>query len=147
MREGTKVDVRGPGAPGRLEVGQAVIKLQGRYTRPFLVCFPEVPATPLSGEWAGEDLLGRSAGQNQEVGTQIKRLDKDEKLLLADVLACEESIMKERLKRMDMTAHRFIRARKKLEARGLVEISRVTTKTGLVVFVQPTEKARDFVAE
>jgi hypothetical protein len=66
---------------GQLETGTAIVKLQGRYFKPFLVRFPLFPIR--KGAVSDSDLLRRNGGSSEE--NEVVRLDKEIKKLVRSV--------------------------------------------------------------
>jgi len=80
---------------GQLETGTAIVKLQGRYFKPFLVRFPLFPIR--KGAVSDSDLLGRIGGNPG--GNEVVRLDKEIKRLVRTV----ESLVNKEEKQVVLT--------------------------------------------
>jgi hypothetical protein len=66
---------------GQLETGLAIVKLQGRYFKPFLVRFPLFPIR--KGVVSDSDLLRRNGSHSEE--SEVVRVEKDMKRLIRTI--------------------------------------------------------------
>jgi hypothetical protein len=150
---------------GRLDIGTAMVKLQGRWFDPFLVRFPHVKIE--KGVITDEEVEKRMAGLFQtleedfreeaiiepdsapkEVFRDFRGKEKGEEegifgladRLLKDVGRQRLSPASDRYRRLGTNAYQGSRARDVLLSKGLVEVKTISTKTGRLSMVSPTEK-------
>lgn len=150
---------------GNLEVGQAVVKLQGRVQGPFLIRIPQFPLTKgsvtdemvrLTHGADGED--DRSAGPmpspaalplDHPVQAPVSgiKLDMDDRVraFLQDVVGYPESGIAERYKRLGISVRQGQKLKYRLLEAGLIEEHEELTHTGRVRKVCLTDKGRRFM--
>ncbi|MEM2674583.1 MAG: DUF87 domain-containing protein [Candidatus Hadarchaeales archaeon] len=125
----------------KLEVGQAIVKLQGRFTDPFMIKAPFVKIS--KGSVTDEDIKKYYAG-SREIGDDNARFQKTdgdyvrnkpeavvEKIfeapsegalkLLTDIASVPLSATTERYRRLGMNRYQGNKARKELEGLGLIK--------------------------
>lgn len=151
---------------GRLEPGQAIVKLQGRYHRPFLVRFPlvQVRKGVVTDEQLGKRFQGHSEalediraqdeapdeiqavrGQENNMRASQYSLTEDERRMLIDVITHRTSGVADRYKRLGLSAHRGSRLLDSLVSRGFLSSIYVATGTGRVRYLDLTERARELL--
>ena len=148
---------------GRLEVGEAVIKLQGRWFRPFLIEIPEVKIK--KGYVTDEklkEIMKKYSGYfkefqvKQPVKKDIPQIpDKDkvpngnsretslpelQKSLLIDIFNNPFSGVVERYRRLNISRRNGNSLKNSLSDKHLIQQVNIPTKTGRFVLLEPTEK-------
>lgn len=142
-----------------LPVGHGVVKLQDRWTKPFLVKFPLVDVKKGS---VTDDVLARYCARNelQKTGSMRKTseafefervprvpmydiaLDEGEICFLEDVLAYPDDGVKVRYKRLGLGAGSGDRVKGKLLEQGWVETQVVAVGRTRMVLLRLTQKAK-----
>ena len=156
---------------GRLEVGEAIVKLQGRWTDPFLVRVPrvqlgkglvdDVAVRELRERWEGFSEAIRAQDDRSELlessGREVRDLltpDKEgtkgeglagktaEELLLKDVLEEPASGVSERYTRLGLSAYQGNLAKGRLLKKDLVQEKEIRTRSGRVKVLELTPAGR-----
>jgi len=146
----------------RLPVGTGVVRLQGRWPRPFLVRFPKYPI--IKGKITDSDIAGQKRGYSGNPGffrpplSQSKEilspllpeerrnergkfaLGQEEMALLQDAAGMPFSSMVERYNRLGLSAYQGNRAKSELIAKEMGKIEEINTGRGRVKFLVPTEE-------
>lgn len=141
---------------GRLPVGHAVIRLQGRWYRPFLVKFPLVSIE--KGKVTDEELVKQNLSHSESEG-EIRRIQQskamilptlpsekvreEETELLKDVLENKTSGVVERYSRLGFSSYFGDKVKSGLLAKGLIESTGIATSHGLVRVLTLTQKGRE----
>ena len=148
---------------GTLEVGQAVVKLQGRIARPFLISIPEFRIDK------GRVTDGQIRRRMQDKVTEFRREDqapddprKDEErrtedaagssaarteiVFLQDVRDRLDSGVAARYRRLGLSGRQGQKLKAKLLEQGLIEQQLGTTHTGRRMTVQLTEKGKQVLS-
>jgi hypothetical protein len=150
---------------GKLEIGVAMVKLQGRWFDPFLVRFPHVKIE--KGIINDEEVARRMAGLFETSGEDFRKeaiigLNSDQKEALRDFRGKEKgeeegifeladrllkdvgrqrlSPASDRYRRLGINAYQGSKAKDVLLKKGLVEVKNIPTKTGRLSLMSPTEK-------
>ena len=150
---------------GRLPVGHAIVKVQGRWPKPFLVQFPYFPVlshdTSLPRERKnipGDSLQGiaeelrsalteavralpgtdRQKKEDEEIGDMARKL-------LTDIAKHPLSNVTQRYHRLGWSAHTGTKIKHMLLERKFIEQEKVATPDGSVVLLRPTAKGRDLL--
>ena len=143
---------------GTLDIGQAVVKLQGRIARPFQVTIPEFR---IEKGGITDDLIRRhihdavkgsdredigSAGVEKpsESGSQV--YDGRKISFLRDVQEYPDSGIAARYKRLGISVRQGQKLKAELLEKGLIEEQRQTTATGRLNVLGLTAKGRDVLA-
>lgn len=144
---------------GSLEVGQAVVKLQGRAPRPFRITIPEFEITKGSVDdaavrqrmaWAivPEPVLRREKTsvaliQDNEHRSAPRPTEKPRDILfLTDIRDHPESGVAARYKRLGISVRQGHKVKKLLAGGGLIEEREEHTETGRLNVLRLTEKGR-----
>jgi len=152
---------------GTLEPGVGIVKLQGRYPRPFLVRFPLIEVR--KGSVDDEILRSRfptsstftevipSPVPKQEhippvppedkVGDLIVNVTDNEKSMLVDVMQHALSGVAERYKRLSLNPRRGIHILSSLLSKSFLSSSFVSIPEGRVRFIQITEQGIEVLAK
>lgn len=141
---------------GKLPVGYGIVRLQGRWYKPFLVKFPlvelekgrirdrDLSEQSLSFSAAGGEILAR-----QEESREILPIRAGEKLtrgeieLLKDVMKNITSGVADRFSRLSFSSYSGNRVRNSLVAKGLVEPVDISTGKGRVKLLWLSEKGKE----
>ena len=154
---------------GSLEVGQAVVKLQGRIPRPFLVQIPEfeiekgkvtdemiqprmkpIAAHERPGSTPPTQSQQPTAASQKEPATEQTPRGKDkslETLFLKDVQAHPDSGVAARYRRWGISVRQGQKIKAYLAADGLIEEQEERTPTGKLLRIRLTEKGRQFLTD
>lgn len=151
----------------RLPVGMGVVRLQGRWPKPFLVSFPKYPI--LKGKITDSDIAGQMQGYSADPGNlatirterevilppllpEERRnergkfaLGQEEMALLQDAARMPFSSMVERYTRLRMNAYQGNRAKGELIAKGMARIEEINTGKGRGKFLVLTDEGIDQV--
>jgi DNA-binding MarR family transcriptional regulator len=143
---------------GRLPVGHAIVKLQDRWVKPFLVRFPEFPVSSsvrrLQPERkdSGSDSVQRSIEEvrsalNEAIRAlpgihrrqeQADGIAPHERSFLLDIANNPLSVVTERYRRLGWSAARGTNAKDALLEKGLIEQEKVPVPNGSVTLLKPT---------
>ncbi len=145
---------------GSLEVGQAVVKLQGRVPRPFLITVPEFPIR--KGTITDDMIQMRMAYLNDAMRYDVEPVqpqpvipnagtDPESETLsreiafLRDVLTHPESGVAARYKRLEMSVRQGQKLKGRLTKQSFIEEHEDRTSTGRIRIIRLTEKGREFL--
>lgn len=151
---------------GRLPVGHAIVKLQDRWAKPFLVRFPQFPvSSSLRRPQAERKDFGRDSVQGgiEEVRPALneairvlretdKRVTKEpeitmrERSLLLDIAEYPLSVVIERYKRLGWTAYTGTGMKRGLLEKGLIGQEKVAVPNGSVTLLKPTDEGLALLA-
>ena len=141
---------------GQLEVGTAVVKLQGRAPRPFLITIPEFPLQ--KGTVSDAEVTRRMSAlvtpdatpampslHETNVPSSAETPEPSEEHLreihfLGDVMKHAESGVAERYKRLNLSVRQGQKIKARLVSDCLIEEHRKRTRTGVVRVIRLTEK-------
>jgi len=137
---------------GRLPVGTAVVKLQGRWLQPFVVRIPknEIPKGSMSDD-AVSHTMALPFPETEACDAQLTvppkappvALTENEESFLLDTLASPLAGSVQRYKNLGVSRRRGNATRQACIDKGLITPISVSTATGRTVLVEPTEKGRD----
>jgi hypothetical protein len=149
---------------GTLEVGQAVVKLQGRIPRPFLISIPEfrIEKGRVTDEQIREymkDKVSRLGTEDQvpentagaeEEGELIADADSSpvnglEIAFLQDVVDYPDSGVAARYKRLGLSGRQGQKLKTSLLGQGLIEEQLGTTPTGRLMTIRLSEKGNELL--
>jgi hypothetical protein len=141
---------------GRLEVGQAIVKLQSRYFLPFLVEIPHVKIKKgvITDSAVREYMKGYYADSTQELPSEASlrqnspvpaaaKVTPEEKHLLADILLHNSSGMVERYNRLMISRRKGNWLKDSLIRKGFVTIDSLSTPTGTVKILKLSEAGKE----
>jgi len=146
---------------GTLDIGQAVVKLQGRIARPFQVSIPEfiiekgkitdlhikkhmqniAPAEP------EEDFRLPNQVSTVEVAKKPESIDNSILVFLKDIQKYPDSGVAQRYKRLDLSVRQGQKLKANALKEDLIEERIEATKTGRLKVIQLTEKGRTVVSK
>jgi hypothetical protein len=152
-------------ALGTLEVGQAVVKLQGRIQRPFLISIPEF--TIQKGRVTDEQIREYMKDKVSRLGTEDEMPDdaasvEEETLtkngpgsllngleidFLKDVVDNPESGVAARYKRLGLSGRQGQKLKTRLLDQGLIEEQLGTTQAGRLTTIRLTETGRQLLSQ
>jgi len=144
---------------GTLEVGQAVVKLQGRIPRPFLISIPQfhIQKGQITDDLIREHMRAKILPIETESpmpndaktdeNTASSRLSESEMTFLQDVLDLPESGVASRYKRLSLSGRQGQKLKSTLLNQGLIEEQLQTTHRGRRMTVRLTEKGKVFLGE
>jgi len=149
---------------GTLDVGQAVVKLQGRIQRPFLIAIPEFrieKGRVTDGQirkymkdkvfqLGTEDPVPDDAARKREESTEDVADDSScgpEIALLKDVVDRPDSGVAARYKRLGLSGRQGQRLKTRLLEAGMIEEQLETTHTGRRMTVRLTDKGKQMLAQ
>jgi DNA-binding MarR family transcriptional regulator len=151
---------------GRLPVGHAIVKLQDRWVKPFLVRFPQFPVSNHAGPAEakrsrfGSDSVQRSIEEVRpalnEAIRALRETDKretkkheitmQERSLLLDVAEHPLSVVIGRYERLGWTAYIGTGIKRRLLENGLIHQEKVAVPNGSVTLLKLTDEGRALVA-
>jgi hypothetical protein len=149
---------------GTLEVGQAVVKLQGRIPRPFLISIPEFriekgrvtdeqireymrdKVSQLGSEdEVSDETAGNEHGSTEEGdGAAVNRL---ETAFLKDVMDHPDSGVAARYKRLGLSGRQGQKLKTSLLEQGLIEEQLGTTQAGRLMTIRLTEQGKQLLSQ
>ncbi|MCX7012863.1 MAG: DUF87 domain-containing protein [Candidatus Sumerlaeota bacterium] len=141
---------------GALPVGQAVVKLQGRVSKPFLIQIPPfdlqkgmVPDAQIAGRKRTISVSYRRAhfgapapASTVRVGATSEQSELDIRFL-NDIASFPESGIAKRYQRLALSVRQGQKLKGRLAAEGLISDEKETTPTGVIRVVRLTRKGRD----
>lgn len=134
----------------RLPVGHGVVKLQDRWTRPFLVRFPHVPIRKGAiddvrlRKWTGsgrKTALAPRAGQVRQVRFSDTSLNDDGARFLLDVTEHPNDGVRVRYMRLGLSADKGNRIKRELVSGGLLETATVPVGRSRKVLLRVSKPA------
>ena len=135
-----------PLALGTMEIGKAIVKLQGRIKEPFMIRVPEmkIPPPPITDDIIRAAMAPfiRSAeplGKAAETPPQI-RLTESEKAFLKDVAIMPDSGVVARYTRLGLSGRQGDKAKRSLIEMGLIEEIEKLTQKGRTKVIRLIEK-------
>lgn len=153
---------------GELPTGSAIVKLQGRWFKPFLVRFPPFPLKKgmvsdqdvkekMKGYFdrmglerpekeLSEDVRGIRTGDNN-TESSVSLLEKGEKALLEDAVEHPLSGIVERYMRLGLNSYQGNKIKKQLIHRGLADEALINTGKGRLKILRPTVKGHDILKD
>jgi hypothetical protein len=149
---------------GTLDVGQAVVKLQGRIQRPFLISIPEfhIKKGRVTDEQIGQYMKGkicRFGAEDQVSNGAAKEKDRPMEddaddsssgpqiAFLRDIADHAESGVAARYKRLDLSGRQGQKLKTKLLTAGLVEEQLGTTPGGRLMTIRLTDKGEQMLSQ
>ena len=134
-----------PLALGNMEIGKAVVKLQGRVREPFMIRIPEIifPQTPVTDDLLREAMkphIRRGEQISGEHEPAVSKLTASEKPFLQDVAVMPDSGVVARLSRLGISGRQGSRIRQSLLDMDLIEEVEKLTSRGRKVVLRLTEK-------
>ncbi|HBG25836.1 MAG: hypothetical protein A2Y10_08365 [Planctomycetes bacterium GWF2_41_51] len=139
---------------GSLDVGHAVVKLQGRTVRPFEIKLPlfSIDKGKITDDFIKDHMKNivpqiieedfRLSWQNNNE-PQIKKLDIEMAAFLKDVVNHPDIGIAERYRNLGISVRQGQKLKAKLLQEGLIEESRQTTQTGRLITIRLTEKGKE----
>lgn len=152
---------------GTLPIGSGIVKLQGRWFKPFLVKFPAFPLkkgmvtdenirTRMQGYlglfaqtgqgdvFSGDvrEILGRAKIEEEK---RAEGLDRTEIAFLQDAMVHPYSGMVERYRRLGLNSYQGNKIKNELVAKGLAQESEISTTKGRIKIIRPTKKGRRMI--
>ena len=142
---------------GQLQVGQAVVKLQGRIARPFQIILPQfvVEKAKVTDSWVMEHMQHIAPALPDQdfpvvsavmTSKTIESSD-NEIAFLKDVQEYPESGIAARYKRLDLSVRQGQKLKAKLLEKELIEERQETTKTGRLRAIRLTEKGKALLSQ
>lgn len=139
---------------GSLDVGQAVVKLQGRIGRPFQITIPlfEIEKGKITDTFIKKHMHDiapivqqedfRLPGSQLESASVSEPENKDEMLFafLKDIQQHPDSGIAARYKRLEVSVRQGQKLKDKALSQGLIEEHTEVTKTGRIKVIKLTEK-------
>ncbi len=145
---------------GTLDVGQAVVKLQGRIHRPFQIAIPEfiIEKGKISDAFIKDHMQNIAPAEPEEdfrlpnqvtveVAKKLKSIDDSVLAFLKDIQQYPDCGIAERYKRLEISVRQGQKLKTKTLEKGLVEESTRTIKTGRLKVIQLTQKGRAALSE
>ena len=149
---------------GTLEVGQAVVKLQGRVQKPFLISMPEFKiqkgrmTDALVREHMQDRLPGDLGGDGSqaltdpslpsvEISIPKTTLNTEEAAFLCDVQEYPDSGVAQRYKRLGLSVRQGQKIKTHLVIKGMISEETMLTKQGRLTFIRLTENGERCLEE
>jgi hypothetical protein len=134
---------------GSLEIGEAIVKLQGRIGRPFKIRIPEfkIVKGTATDQFIAEhmkEIINNELPPEPAEPEQEKLIPKTlMSQFLSDIQKYPESNITERYKRMGLSARQGHKFKAKALKLSLIEENLVTTRTGWQTLTQLTQKGKE----
>jgi len=128
---------------GRMQVGQAVVKLQGRTTEPFMIATPHFKLT--KGKITDDELRERMAPHLKISQPAQPKLSDKETAFLHDVVEHPNSGVAERYKRLGLSGRQGDKIKHSLLSNGHIQESESIIKTGRKKLIILTEASQNLV--
>ncbi|MBI4446206.1 MAG: hypothetical protein HY645_09895 [Acidobacteria bacterium] len=150
---------------GRLPIGEGIVKLQGRWTRPFHVRFPHFPVSKgeVSDERISEEFLRDSAlsgeyprplASERQIPVlplpdeiSIKVVDGVETAFLRDVMEFPTSGINERVRRLNISVRKAYSLLSSLSLKNLIGSSLVSTPKGKKMVLRITAAGKQSLGD
>jgi hypothetical protein len=142
---------------GQLQVGQAIVKLQGRIARPFQIEVPEfvVEKGKVTDSWIAEQMQhiapaivnNYSSSDDTAMDSVLIRSADNQLGFLKDVQEYPESGIAARYKRLGLSVRQGQKLKAKLLDKKLIEERQETTKTGRLRVILLTENGNKILAQ
>jgi hypothetical protein len=132
-------------ALGTMDIGQAIVKLQGRIKEPFMISIPEmkIPALPVTDDdLRRQSHLVRARNNPQADQASFPALSETESAFLRDVALLSESGVVSRYRRLNLSMRQGAKVRQSLVDAGLLEESEVVIPTGRKTVIRLTERGK-----
>jgi hypothetical protein len=141
--------------PGNLEVGEAIIRLQGRIMKPFLIKVPEFEIK--KGIVTDEILRERTIRYfykfqaNKPIVQDITRISEsakiceEEKVLLIDILKYPFSSITKRYEKLNLNRRKGNSIKNKLIKKGYIKPEEIKLNRGRIMLFKHTEKAQKYL--
>ena len=150
---------------GKLPTGQAIVKIQDRWPKPFLVRFPLFPvsgspeASHDKREHSRSDSLRRAVQEARSVLNEAVRALPDtdtgekkkegtsagERDFLTDIAEYPLSVVTERYGRLKMSVHKGNSIKQKLLVKGLIEQENIRVPKGRVTLLKLSDKGKNLM--
>lgn len=147
---------------GNLQIGEAVVRLQGRSAKPFMIHIPEFEIqkgaftdTHVKQHMTKLGLLSVRRQESTRPRAHLSRADVDaehetpiaaiadpQQVLLSDIASYPESGIAERYKRLGLSVRQGQKTKESLLARGLIQEEIQTTSRGKLRVIRLTEEGR-----
>lgn len=141
---------------GRLPVGQGIVRLQGRWYKPFLVKFPLVQlkkgkitdgalaAEGMSFSGTSDEILPVQEEKHEILAMRAgEKVTKEEIELLKDVMENIRSGVAERYARLNFSSYFGNKVRNSLVAKGLIEAVDISMGRGRISLLWLTDKGKE----
>jgi len=141
--------------PGNLEVGEAIVRLQGRIMKPFLIRVPEFDIK--KGTMTDESIRERMVGYfykfqgNQPLNQGVTDISKKdivnngEKLLLIDILKFPFSSITTRYQKLNLNRRKGNAIKDWLVNQGYIQPEEIKLSNGRIMLFRLTAKAQQFL--
>jgi len=140
---------------GNLEVGEAIVRLQGRIMKPFLIKIPEfeVKKGSITDEMIREKMIGyfgylKSSQPLIQAVTHISKtaeIEEQERLLLIDILKYPFSSIVKRYENLNFNRRRGNIFKDNLINKGYIKPKEIKLSNGRIMLFELTEKGRQFL--
>lgn len=141
--------------PGNLELGEAIVRLQGRTMKPFLIKIPEfeVKKGIVTDEILREKMIGYFGylKGSQALTKGITRISKtaeireEEKVLLIDILKYPFSSIVKRYEKLNLNRRKGNALKDNLIKKGYIESKEIRLSNGRIMLFRLTEKAKQYL--
>lgn len=146
---------------GRLDIGEGVAKIQGRWHKPFMINVPHIPIKKgsVSDKMIGEMMRPYSTcsttesttiGQEKEFPENDYQRKKDigitseEQVLLKDIFSNKLSGVVERYKRLGWSRRKGNELKNSLIKKHLIDTEEIATKSGRVIVLKLTNQGKKY---
>ena len=140
-----------PMALGTMEIGKAIVKLQGRIKEPFMIRVPEIkiPADLVTDDSVREAMAPLIRSTEPPAGiapaTEMPKLSESEMALLTDVAIMPDSGVVARYTRCKLSGRQGDKAKRSLIEMGSIKEVEQLTPRGRSKMIRLTEKGRSFL--
>jgi hypothetical protein len=141
--------------PGNLEVGEAIVRLQGRIMKPFLIKIPEfdIKKGTVTDEILREKMIGYFSHLHGNQAllqgvTHISKpaeVEKEEKILLIDILKYPFSSIVKRYEKLNLNRRKGNIIKDKLIKKGYIKPKEIKMNKGRMILFELIEKAKKYL--
>jgi len=138
-----------PLALGTMEIGKAIVKLQGRIKEPFMIRIPEIkiPAAPVTDETIRQLMATHIRSPEKTAEAQQASLSDSEQRLLQDIALVPNSGVVARYTRLGLSGRQGDKAKRSLIEQGFIEESKRLTPKGRTKAIRLTESGKRMLGD
>ncbi len=149
---------------GRLDIGEAVAKIQGRWHKPFMIHVPHIPIRKgsVNDKMISEMMRPYSSYSTSESVTIVEEIEipqnedprkissgitSEEQILLKDIYSNKLSGVVERYKRLGWSRRKGNELKNSLVKKQLIDTEEIPTKSGRVIVLKLTREGKRICSE
>jgi len=138
-----------PLALGTMEIGKAIVKLQGRIKEPFMIRIPEIkiPTAPVTDETIRQIMAAHIRPPEKLAEARQSTLSDSEQRLLQDIALVPNSGVVARYTRLGLSGRQGDKAKRSLIEQGFIEESEHLTPKGRTKAIRLTESGKRLLGD